>query len=637
MAANEVSVDITVEEKAALKALTRLSQGFDKTEKKATSSVGKMDLALATFAGNIVANVAGKAISFLVSSLGEVVDAAQRQEDAINSLNAALRQSGEFSEAASQDLQDYASELQKITRFGDEAIIEQLAFAKSMGATTEQAKKIVAAATDMSAALNMDFNAAVRNITKTLGGLKGELGESIVELGSLTKEQLQAGAAIDLIAGKFAGQAQAATATYSGKVEQLSNSWGDLLENVGMFVTKNPTVLSAIDSVASAVGALNEIIGTKSNEKQIDETASRYAELSKKVSETGAEIKRLQESGGFFKEFQINARTKELQMFRMELNKLALDQEKQRMIQKAQAEEEAAAQAAKGEAPAKDPRTDPRYVAEQQLQAELKLLREQTALAQEEAELRKKEAQGLATEQDLEALRSIELMKIDIIAQSELEKAALIADAEKRSQETKRINAKYGLDIARATAKQEIDIEKAKAAEKAAIQKSVIQTTQNFLAAGLTLAKQGSAEQKALATANALISTYSAANQALKAPPGPPWSFALAASTVAMGLANVAKINKESFATGGVVGGFSGASMGMDNTTANVRTGEMVLNGNQQRQLFDVANGKGVSDDLAGEIRMLRMDMQTQPVVVQVDGIEIARAVRDSREEGFAV
>lgn len=635
MAANEVSVDITVEEKAALKALTRLSQGFDKTEKKATSSVGKMDLALATFAGNIVANVAGKAISFLVSSLGEVVDAAQRQEDAINSLNAALRQSGDFSEAASQDLQDYASQLQKITTFGDEAIIEQLAFAKSMGATTEQAKKIVAAATDMSAALNMDFNAAVRNITKTLGGMKGELGESISELGLLTKEQLQAGEAIDLIAGKFAGQAQAATATYSGRVKQLSNSWGDLLENVGMFVTKNPTVLSAIDSVAKAVNSLNEIIGEDTAAEKAEKTLTRYDQLNAKIKETEKELADLRKDEGFFDFLKINPKIKELQMLKAQLGevekerlRISLEEEKRRL---------AAKSAGGGAAPVKDPRTDPRYVAEQQLQAELKLLREQTALAEEEAELRKKEAQGIATEQDLEALRNIELMKIDIIAQSELEKAALIADAEKRSQETKRINAKYGLDIARATAKQEVDIEKAKAAQKAAVQKSVIQTTQNFLAAGLTLAKQGSAEQKALATANALISTYSAANQALKAPPGPPWSFALAASTVAMGLANVAKINKESFATGGVVGGFSGASMGMDNTTANVRTGEMVLNGNQQRQLFDVANGKGVSDDLAGEIRMLRMDMQTQPVVVQVDGIEIARAVRDSREGGFSV
>ncbi len=45
------------------------------------------------------------------------------------------------------------------------------------------------------------------------------------------------------------------------------------------------------------------------------------------------------------------------------------------------------------------------------------------------------------------------------------------------------------------------------------------------------------------------------------------------------------------FANGGVVGGFGGASMGGDNTMAHVRNGEMVLNANQQRELFDIANG----------------------------------------------
>jgi hypothetical protein len=633
--ANEVSVEITVEEKAALKALSQLTQGFDQVEKKAVGSTKKMDMALASFAGNVAANVAGKALGFLVSSLGEVVNAAQRQEDAINSLNAALRQSGEFSQATSEDLQDFASSLQKITRFGDEAIIEQLAFAKSMGATTEQAKKIVAAATDMSAALNMDFNSAVRNITKTLGGLKGELGESISELGLLTKEQLQAGGAIDLIANKFSGQASAATQTYSGKVEQLSNSWGDFLESVGMFVTKNPAVLSAIGEITKAVGVLNDLIGTKSNSQQIDETAERYKELSAEVANTEAEIKKLRAEGGFFSEWQINSKTKDLQMMRMELNKLSIDQEKQRMIQKAQAEEEMAAKSANKAVV--DPTKDPRYIAEMQLQAELKMMREQADLVQAESELRKKEAQGIATQEDMEALRNIELMKIDIVAQSELEKAALIQDSKKREQEIAKINAKYSLDIASAAAKQEVEIEKQKADQKKAIQQAQIQTTQNFLSAGIALAKQGSNEQKALMTANALVSTYAAATQALKAPPGPPWSFALAASTVAMGLANVAKINSQSFATGGVVGGFTGASMGMDNTTANVRTGEMVLTGNQQRQLFEVANGKGVSDDLAGEIRGLRGDIASQPIIVEVNGVEIARAVRDAREMGVAV
>jgi hypothetical protein len=41
------------------------------------------------------------------------------------------------------------------------------------------------------------------------------------------------------------------------------------------------------------------------------------------------------------------------------------------------------------------------------------------------------------------------------------------------------------------------------------------------------------------------------------------------------------------------VGGFGGATQGPDNTTATVRTGEMVLNSGQQRQLFDLANGSG--------------------------------------------
>jgi len=46
-----------------------------------------------------------------------------------------------------------------------------------------------------------------------------------------------------------------------------------------------------------------------------------------------------------------------------------------------------------------------------------------------------------------------------------------------------------------------------------------------------------------------------------------------------------------SFATGGVIGGFQGASMGGDNTYAHVRNGEMILNAKQQKAMFDQLNG----------------------------------------------
>ena len=74
-------------------------------------------------------------------------------------------------------------------------------------------------------------------------------------------------------------------------------------------------------------------------------------------------------------------------------------------------------------------------------------------------------------------------------------------------------------------------------------------------------------------SANALISTYTAANQALAAPPGPPFTLPLAASVVALGLANVAKINGVKFANGGI---FKGGIPGVDSIPATVQRNEII-------------------------------------------------------------
>ena len=54
------------------------------------------------------------------------------------------------------------------------------------------------------------------------------------------------------------------------------------------------------------------------------------------------------------------------------------------------------------------------------------------------------------------------------------------------------------------------------------------------------------------------------------------------------------------FATGGFVDGMNGVSMGADNTTIAARSGELVLNGNQQRQLWDMLNGAAGAAGLGG-------------------------------------
>lgn len=74
--------------------------------------------------------------------------------------------------------------------------------------------------------------------------------------------------------------------------------------------------------------------------------------------------------------------------------------------------------------------------------------------------------------------------------------------------------------------------------------------------------------------------------------------IAMAATVGALGAAQTAAAiaNKPippSFATGGYIGGMNGASMGDDNTYIHARNGELVLNARQQREVWNMVNGRG--------------------------------------------
>lgn len=191
----------------------------------------------------------------------KTIAAAREQERAITRLAGALKSSNEFTEEAINNFQQFAAELQNTSTFGDEVILDQLALAKAFGATNKQAEEIVTAAADLSSALGIDLNSAVRNVSKTLGGYAGELGETIPELKNLTREQLQAGAGIDILSKKFEGQAANAVRSFDGAFQQLNNSLGDYLENLGFAVTRNPAVLAAIRSTTEVFKELNKETG----------------------------------------------------------------------------------------------------------------------------------------------------------------------------------------------------------------------------------------------------------------------------------------------------------------------------------------------------------------------------------------
>tara|TARA_R100000458_G_C8272155_1_gene246962 strand:- start:884 stop:2494 length:1611 start_codon:yes stop_codon:yes gene_type:complete len=197
--------------------------GAKKTEKELKG----VNSSLKTMTKNIASVTAGYfGAQGLINGAQFAVEAFARQELAEKKLNDALG-------GTSVALLEQASALQRVSRFGDEAIIEQQAFLASLKFTEDQIKSIIPVAMDLSEATGITLESAVRNTAKTFSGLAGELGELVPQLRGLTKEQMMAGEAVEIMAELFGGQALSATQTYTGQVQQLQNAIGDTAEAIG--------------------------------------------------------------------------------------------------------------------------------------------------------------------------------------------------------------------------------------------------------------------------------------------------------------------------------------------------------------------------------------------------------------------
>lgn len=257
------------------KAVDKIQGDFKKISKGAEKSASKGTSAFKVFLGTFSAMALKSAFSAALKGFRslnrfvvESINLSAEQEKAVNDLNAQLKLNGEFTKETSQELQKYASELQSITTFGDEAILGQLAFAQAMGASAKQSKTVVSASADLAASLNIDLNSAVRNVAKTLGGYAGELGEVIPELKNLSIEQLRAGEGVDLLAQKFEGAASQQVKTFAGQTEQLSNSFGDLQEKIGDVFTGNDEIIGSLGILKDSFNELGQFIVDNKDELQ---------------------------------------------------------------------------------------------------------------------------------------------------------------------------------------------------------------------------------------------------------------------------------------------------------------------------------------------------------------------------------
>jgi len=206
------------EEKATL--IIRIKKVGGRALQSVVSGVKKIGAAAA---------IAGVAI---VGFVAKSVAAFRVQELAINKLNQSLVQQGIFTRELSKEYQDMASALQKVTLFGDEAIISSQAQLQSYLGQTKITKETMLATLDFASAMGVDLKTAADLVGKSIGSSTNALSRYGIEVDtSLTKSQKMT-AVTKALNDKFGGQAAAATDGL-GALTQMKNAIGDVMEVVG--------------------------------------------------------------------------------------------------------------------------------------------------------------------------------------------------------------------------------------------------------------------------------------------------------------------------------------------------------------------------------------------------------------------
>ena len=341
--ADEIKIELVLDEDGMIKGLKKVEKDAeDAGENIGDGLANGITAKQALIGGAVAAAIGGAAVIAaavkLKDALETVVDAAIVQDEAVQKLNNSLITTGQYTADTSKDLQAFASQLQSTSKYGDEANIAQMAFAQSMGATAEQSKLVLSAAADMATALDMDLNSAVRNISKSLGGYAGELGEVIPELKALSKEQLMAGDGIDIIAKKFEGFAELQTKTFAGAMNQASMAFGDMQEKMGKSVVESDALIFMINTATKALVTMTTKINFDFLVKGIMMAAKGMAKFLENLGYIGMSIAKLvgnESLKSFFVEAKDAARG-----FRFEVEKMTPEILAQNAAQREQANEQ---------------------------------------------------------------------------------------------------------------------------------------------------------------------------------------------------------------------------------------------------------------------------------------------------------
>lgn len=245
---------------------------------------------IASAASLSIAAIAGAAYS-----IKQFIGSAIESEEAVSDLNLALKQSGIFSQDASEGFQDLANEIQKTTVYGDEQILTMISLLQNLGSFTKGGlEKATKATIELASAFKLDLASAASLVGKAANGnivafqrmgIEIKKGKTDAETFANTLQALS----------KWQGDSSEKVKTLGGSLKYLSNQSGELIETLSKIVASTLGVKEAAISAANAVQKFNESINVDPLKVQAENTKIVAAGFEAQADYIDQEIEKYEE------------------------------------------------------------------------------------------------------------------------------------------------------------------------------------------------------------------------------------------------------------------------------------------------------------------------------------------------------
>jgi len=237
------SVTVKRFSKDAERGMTSLAKTVTNKVGAAFRSMGKITAGTFRGLGKAIFSLKSAVVGLALYGVKRLVDKweelAAVQEKAEAGMKAAMTSMGRYDDITHRSIMARAAELQTLSTFGDEAIIEGTKFLMTYGGITDDLMpRVMGTMTDLAALMGGDFRSAANMMGKASMGMVGELRRVGITVDDATFKSEGFVGVLEAIEAQVSGQAKALRETDAGGLESFKNKMGDVWEKVGAFTLK---------------------------------------------------------------------------------------------------------------------------------------------------------------------------------------------------------------------------------------------------------------------------------------------------------------------------------------------------------------------------------------------------------------